>query len=443
MGDVRVEVRLWGRRVGTLTEKPGGPPVFEYASDFRESGLEISPLHLPLSLQGQVRFDELRERAAFAGLPGVLADSLPDAFGTRVIRAWFAAKGREAAADSPARRLLYVGERAMGALTYHAGPAAREVREGSEGSDAFAPTAPAADAPALDLEALMHDARTLIRGGHDVGVPEIFRIGASAGGMRPKVVVLFNPDTREIRSGFATPEAGEIPAILKLDGAGQGKPTDDLTRSLPFNRAEAAYARLASAAGLDVVGVRVLEVGKYAHLVIPRFDLTPGGQRLHQHTFGGMVHADFNRPPAGSYEKYLRTILALGMERSALEEGYRRMVFNVLAVNQDDHVKNLSFHMDARGAWHLTPAYDLTFAQGSGWTARHQMTVRGRIAEIREEDLLAVAREIELERPGRIIERVREAVAGWPATAAETEVPPRYRTWVEERLRRRDREVFG
>lgn len=425
---VRVEVRLWGRRVGGLVELDTGPLVFEYAPDFRRSGLEISPIHLPLRLEGPVRFDELRRSRSFEGLPGVLADSLPDAFGNKVIRAWFAARGRASQALSPAQRLLYIGERALGALTYHP---AEEI-----------PIRPA-ELEALEVEALVRDARRIVQGAPGVAVPEIYRIGSSAGGMRPKAVILFNPGSGEIRSAYAGPVPGDVPCILKLDGVGDGATTDELGRPLPFNRVEAAYGAMAARAGLDVADVRILEDDGYAHLLVGRFDLTPEGNRLHQHSFGGLVHVDYNEPGASSYEEYLRTILELGMPYASLEEGYRRAVFNVLAVNQDDHVKNLSFHMDAEARWSLTPAYDLTFARGHGFTARHQMRIQDRTEGIREAHLLTMADELGVTRPRRVLERVREAVASWPEHAAEAGVPDEDLRRIDTELRARDREVFG
>lgn len=424
---VQVEVRLWGQLVGALVELDTGPVVFEYADDFRRSGLEISPIHLPLDLRGPVRFDELRQRPAFAGLPGVLADSLPDAFGNKVIRAWLASRG-ESRTLTPAQRLLYVGERGLGALTYHP---AREIEPR------------AGELVALALADLVRDARRVVEGSPDIAIPEIYRIGSSAGGMRPKAVVLVHETSGEIRSAFARARPGDVPCILKFDGVGDGSTADQLGVPLPFNRIEAAYTAMAARAGIDTAEVRVLEHEGHAHLLIRRFDVTPAGERVHQHSFGGLIHIDYNDPAASSYEEYLRSILRLGMPYAALEQGYRRAVFNVLAVNQDDHVKNLSFHMDRRGEWRLSPAYDLTFARGSGWTARHQMQLRGRTSEITVAHLVELAEEVSVTKPRRLIEEVRAAVAAWPEFARDTGVPGGDVARVSGELSMRDREVFG
>lgn len=424
---VQVEVRLWGQRVGALVELSTGPVIFEYADRFRASGLEISPLHLPLALRGPIRFDELRRSPAFGGLPGVLADSLPDAFGNRVIRAWLAARGEESEL-SAAQRLLYVGERAMGALTYHPASTIGER---------------AAEVEALEIAELVLNARRIVEGSPDVAIPEIYRIGSSAGGMRPKAVVLHDPATGEIRSAFAEPGAGDLPAILKFDGVGDGATADDLGRPLPFNRIEAAYTEIAREAGIDTVDCELVHDGSHAHLMVRRFDVTADGDRIHQHSFGGLTHIDYNAPGASSYEEYLRVILRLGMPHADLEEGFRRAVFNVLAVNQDDHVKNLSFHMFPTGEWRLTPAYDLTFAHGRGWTSRHQMQVQGRTEGITATHLEALAESVSVRRPTRILERVRDALAAWPEQAKRTGVPPDDIQRIGNELAARRKSVFG
>jgi serine/threonine-protein kinase HipA len=420
------EIRLWGQVVGGVAELDDGGVVFEYAESFRRGGLDISPLNLPRSLAGPVRFDELLRKDSFRGLPGVLADALPDAFGRQVIRAYYTARGEERKAFSPVQHLLYVGSRGIGALEFH--PAeSLPFRK--------------AEAEALEVAGLVADARRILAGDVDVAVPEIYRIGSSAGGLRPKAVVLYDPATRIVRSAFAPAGEGDIPAILKFDGVGEAAVQAELGEPLPFNRVEAAYSRMARDAGVDVVEITILESDAgHAHLVVPRFD-RPGGTPLHQHTLGGLLHVDYNDPGASSYEEYLRTILRLGMPPAAVIEGYRRMVFNVLAVNQDDHVKNLSFHMDPSGTWSLTPAYDLTFAKGGHWTAMHQMRVADRRSGIRRRDLLDVAAAFGIRAPEKILRRTAEVLAGWPDYAAATGVPEDTVALIEREIATRAREL--
>lgn len=401
------EVRLWGETVGALVELADGPVVFEYADSFRGQGLEISPLHLPTRLEGPQTFEELRDRDAFRGLPGVFADALPDAFGRRVIRAYYAARGEAEKALSPVQQLLYVGERAIGALSFHPAEDPRPAEE-----------------EALDIQDLAHDAARIVDepAEAEVAVPEIYRIGSSAGGRRPKAVVHYDPVEGTVRSGSVERREGEIPCILKFDGIGEDHTRDELGSPQHFNRVEAAYADMAEAAGVAMSDIEVLEVNGYAHLLVRRFDIE-NDSRLHQHTFGGLTHVDYNEPGASSYEEYFRVTHHLTGAYDTLRQAYRRMVFNVAAVNQDDHVKNLSFHMDRQGNWTLTPAYDVTYARGSGYTRFHQMRVRDKRKGITEEDLLAVGEEFDVKRPRRIVEDVRNAVSRWEQSAARHDVP--------------------
>lgn len=410
MADVTAfaEVRLWDQTVGAVAELDDGSIVFEYADEFRRTGYEISPIHLPRSLTGPVRFEELRRKQAFRGLPGVLADALPDAFGTQVIRAYYTARGREDRAFSPVQHLLHIGSRAIGALEFH--PPEELPRR-------------AAEAEALEIASLVADVRKILAGHPDVAIPEIYRIGSSAGGTRPKAVVLYNAESGEIRSAFAPPQAGDMQAILKFDGVGDAAIEGALGEPQPYNRVEAAYALMAREAGLDVVDVRILESAEgHAHLVVPRFD-RPGPTPLHQHTLGGLRHVDYNDVGASSYEGYLRTILRLRMPPAAVVEGYRRTAFNIMAVNQDDHVKNLSFHMDTDGTWRLTPAYDVTFAQGGQWTASHQMRVADKRSGITRTDLLSLARDFGIRAPKNLLGRIRDVLDRWPEYARQTGVP--------------------
>ena len=423
------EVRLWGMTVGAVAEGDDGRIIFQYDPEFRRSGREISPRMLPLRTSSPVAFDELRRKKAFQGLPGVLADALPDSFGYQVIRAYYTTRGEERRAFSPVQHLLYVGERAMGALSFHPAEAVEGV-------------GPEQDA--LDVARLVADARSIAAGGSaEIAVPEIYRIGSSAGGMRPKAIVLHNPTSGEVRSAFATPRPGDIPAILKFDGVGEDAQEGQMGGPEHYNRVEAAYALMARDAGMDIVEINILESEEgHAHLLIPRFDFSPD-VRLHQHTFGGYAHVDYNDSGASSYEEYLRAILALGMSQASVVEGFRRMVFNVFGVNQDDHVKNLSFHMNRSGDWSLTPAYDVTFAAGSEFTARHQMRIGHKQEGFGEVTSWPWPRAFSIKSPARIVDQVEGAVAGWPRYAESTGVPRFAIDNIGRRLRERRNELRG
>ena len=431
MPDVRclAEVRLWEHTVGAIAELDDGRVVFEYSRDFRLTGLQISPVHLPLSLGAPVEFAELSRKEAFQGLPGVFADSLPDSFGNLVIRAYYAARGRTEMAMSPVQRLLYVGSRAIGALTYH--------------PEEKIPTR-ATEMESLEIASLVRDARKIVEGEPDVAIPEIYRIGAAAGGMRAKAVVLHTPGTRRIRSGYAPPEAGEIPCVLKFDGVGDARTHAHLQAPAPYNRVEAAYASMARDCGVDVADVEVMETeGRYAHLLIKRFDFAQDGSGIHQHTLGGLLHIDYNDVGASSYEEYLRTALALSLPPAAIAQAYRRMVFNIVAVNQDDHVKNLSFHMDRGGAWRLTPAYDVTFAKGVGFTAQHQMRVADKTAGMTRKDLTGVGATFDVKGAPAIVDETIEVVSKWPSYASKTGVPKHTLTHITDELKKRRSELLA
>lgn len=421
----QAEVRIWGLTVGAVAELDNGRILFEYDEEFRARGLEISPIHLPTSRRGVIAFDELRGSPAFDGLPGVLADALPDSFGNRVLRAWFEARGEAERALSPVQRLLYVGERAIGALSFH--PATHVPRR-------------AAELESLELAELVRDARRIVSGDPKIAVPEIYSIGASAGGMRPKAIVHFDPRTRILRSGATEKAPHEIACILKFDGVGDGHSSDALGPPRPFNRVEAAYTEMARAAGIRATDITLLDVDGYAHLLVHRFD-EEDGARLHQHSFGGLIHVDYNHPGAASYEQYLRTVLRLGLPYASVEEAYRRLLFNVFAVNQDDHVKNLAFHMDRSGRWKLAPAYDLTFARGQGFTVRHQMRLRDKTSAFRTADLLALGEEFGLNDPQALIDRMRNSVARFEEFAAAARVDAETVRAVRGELDRRAREL--
>jgi serine/threonine-protein kinase HipA len=399
-------VHLWGHFAGGVAESDDGVVTFEYDPEFARTGLEISPLKLPLAVRGPVTFPELARIASFQGLPGVLADALPDRFGNAVIRAYFEQRGRPEAALSPVQRLLYIGGRAMGALEFR--PPTGVSR--------------AAERESLEVADLVAQARRIVEGSTDVAVPEIMRVGASAGGLRPKAVILWNRAAGVVRSAFAPPRPGDEPWIVKFDGVGEPDAPDPMPR--PFGRIEYAYAVMARAAGLDVPETHLLRERRLAHFMVRRFDRTPDHGRLHLHTLGGMQHADYDAPGTFSYEQLLRTVLALGLGYPALEEAFRRMVFNVAAVNQDDHVKNVAFLMTPEGRWSLAPAYDLTFARGHGFTRYHQMTIAGTREGITRADLLAVGARFSIRKDGaEVIERVASALDRWPAAAREAGVP--------------------
>ncbi len=403
---VLAEVWLWDKFVGAVAEEANGTVTFEYSPDFVRLGLEISPVRLPLSRSGPVTFPELHRVEAFAGLPGVLADALPDRFGNAIIQKYFTDKGRPEAAMRPVQKLLYIGKRAMGALEFR--PAIRL-------------PATQAERESLEVATLVEQARRVVGGRTEVAIPEIMRVGASAGGARPKAIILWNRAQREVRSGFAKPHAGDEHWIIKFDGVGELDAPDP--KPQPYNRIEYAYSRMARTANIDLPQTYLLRERRLAHFMIKRFDRV-GGAHLHLHSLGGMQHVDYNVPGLFSYEQYLRTVLTLNLGYGALEEGFRRTVFNIAALNQDDHVKNFAFLMDNTGKWHLAPAYDLTYAKGQGFTRTHQMTLAGKSDGFTRVDLLTLGAALGIKHDGaHVIEQVGEALGTWERHAREARVP--------------------
>ena len=399
-------VRMWGRRIAAVAEDAAGGVTFEFDEDFRRSGLEVSPLHLPLSRSGPMSFPELRRKSAFDGLPGLLSDSLPDDFGNRVIRRYFEQKGSPGAELSPVQRLLYMGTRAMGALEFE--PAYE------------APEGPVSEA--LDVASLVSQARSLIEGDARAAIPEIMRVGGSAGGARAKALVLWNPEARQVRSGFASPKAGDEPWIIKFDGVqrGAGGPAAGAAyEPLPYGRTEYVFSVMARASGIAMEPTHLMEERGFGHFMTRRFDRVPDG-KLHMHSLGGMQHVDFNDQFAFSYEDYFRTIRMLHLGQPALNEAYRRMVFSFATLNRDDHVKNFSFLMDRKGHWRLAPAYDVAYAAHSPWTRQHQMSANGKHIGFTRKDLFDVGARFDVPRGGReIVEQVLESLELWTPTALD------------------------
>ncbi|HWD22633.1 MAG TPA: type II toxin-antitoxin system HipA family toxin [Burkholderiales bacterium] len=403
---VVASVYLWRRLVGAIAEDTNGVVAFEYDDRFRRSRLEISPEKLPLSLAGPVSFPELARVEAFLGLPGVFSDSLPDRFGNAVIAKYFESRGRPRDALSPVQKLLYVGNRGMGALEYR--PPILDGRNAREREP-------------LEVARLVEEARKIVEGAPDVAFPEMMKISSSAGGARAKAVVLLNNDDNVVRSAFAKPQKGDEHWILKFDGVGElGNPDP---KPAPFNRIEYVYGQMAGKAGIEMPEMRLLEERDFAHLMIKRFD-RDGQQKIHMHSLGGLEHADYNQPQLYSYERYFRVVNKLNLGYPALEQAFRRAVFNILAVNQDDHVKNLSFLMDMNGDWRLSPAYDLTYARGGGFTRTHQMTFADKDTGITIDDILSVGRQFGIKKHGQdVINDVIEGLSQWRTLAKDAGVP--------------------
>lgn len=404
-------VSLWGKPLGAVSDAHG--LSFQYDPSWVKSSVEVSPLRMPLRGDAVHRFPHLAKIEAFQGLPGLLADALPDQFGNKLAAAYYASKNKSIASLSPVERLLYMGKRAMGALEFEPAVLGPQSLKNAE---------------IIEVKKLVEQSRRLIEGHMNAAIPdtlaELIRVGGSAGGARPKAVVLWDKDTHVMRSGFAAPRKGEEAWLIKFDGTGSLEHPD--AKPQPFNRIEYVYSLLARQAGIQMSDTAIFEDGDFAHFMTKRFD-RDGKQKHHIHSLAGMLHVDFNDPQAIDYLDYLDTCRKLGMGQPSLAEAYRRVVFNIIGVNQDDHVKNFAFRLKEGGQWELAPAYDLSFVKGQGWTKEHQIRLLGSTSseDFTYEKLILLGKQFDL--PAReIVQEVADAFQQWPALAKLNNVPERY-----------------
>jgi len=396
MTDARVV--LWGRDVAAVTwDDRQDLGVFQYAPEFLNSGIELSPVTMPLN-DGIYQFPAL-SRETFKGLPGLLADSLPDKFGNALIDAWLASQGRAPDSFNPVERLCYIGKRGMGALEF------LPTLKGS-------PTT----SRAVEVEELVKLANKVINerasltgqltGDDDTdAIGDILRVGTSAGGARAKAILAWNESTGEFRSGQLDQEAGFTQWLMKFDGITENR-DKELADPQGYGRIEFAYSLMATAAGIDMTRCRLHEEGGRAHFMTERFDRTDTGSKLHMQSLCAMMHYDFNIAGAYSYEQVFQAMKLLRLTRKEIEQQFRRTVFNVIARNQDDHVKNIAFLMDKAGNWSLSPAFDVVYAYNpsGAWTSRHGGGIKKRKAQ-------------------GMINQVAEAVSNWDAHRSTAEVP--------------------
>lgn len=403
------EVRLWGRRIAAVQWlKDQGCATFQYDPDFARSGIEVSPIEMPLNTKTVYAFRRLPFNT-FRGLPGLLADSLPDKFGNALINAWLARQGRRPETFNPVERLCYTGNRGMGALEYR--PAVLE---------------PSSEAEKLNVAALVKLAgqvlskrdqmETNLDADSELALRQIIHVGTSAGGARAKAVVSYNESTGEVRSGETHLAPGFSHWLLKFDGV-SGNKDKELEDPLGYCKIEYAYHLMAQAAGIHMMECRLLKENGRAHFMTRRFDRTGDSGKLHMQSFGGLAHYDFNSAGTYAYEQAFMVFKQLNLSVAAREEQFRRTIFNILARNQDDHVKNIAFLMNRAGEWSLSPAYDVTYAYNptGDWTSQHQMSVNGKRDDFKWSDVkhLANVATIKSTRVKAIFEEVNIALGKW------------------------------
>ena len=422
------KVQLWGRTIGAVSlDEEREVAAFQYDADFARSGIELSPLVMPLS-ERVYEFPAL-PRTTFHGLPGLLADSLPDKFGNALIDAWLATQGRTSESFNAVERLCYTGARGMGALEFAPVMGPKPRRASKIEVDALVQLAGEVLTHRDNLRGHFHEA------GKEQALRDILSVGTSAGGARAKAVIAWNRTTNEVHSGQIAAGEGFDYWLLKFDGVA-GNKDKELEDPKGYGAIEYAYHLMAKAAGISMSECRLLEENGRRHFMTRRFDRLAGGAKLHMQSLCALAHFDFNQAGAYSYEQALLTIRQLELAMEAVEEQFRRMVFNIVARNQDDHVKNIAFLMNQLGEWSLAPAFDVTYSYnpGGAWTAMHQMTLNGKRDGFALADFEA-CRKAALMKRGRaasIIEEVQAAVKRWPEFAAEAKLSDEWRNKIQK-----------
>lgn len=425
------KIKLWGKTIGAIRWNPErGFAYFQYAQEFVHSGIQLSPFMMPLS--DEIYSFPALSKETFQGLPGLLADSLPDKFGNALIDQWLTRQGRTKASFNPVERLCYVGTRGMGGLEFvpSTGP------KGNKSAQ-------------LDMDALVTLASEILT--HRQGILESFdddereetmkhilKVGTSAGGARAKAIIAWNEKTNEVRSGQVKNEEGFTYWLLKFDGV-SGNKDKELNDPKGYGLIEYAYYHMALDAGITMNPCRLLSENGRHHFMTQRFDRTDSGEKIHMQSLCALQHYDFNLAGAYSYEQALQTLIKLDLPKASIEEQFRRMVFNVMGRNQDDHTKNIACLMNKTGEWKLSPAYDMTYSYNPDgqWTNRHQMTINGKRDHFDIGDLITCGKTafIAPKKARTIIDEVSLAIKHWPEHANGAGVPEKTARRIQSVLR--------
>lgn len=419
-------VNIWNKRVGAVAwNEADKTAAFEYEPSFIQSGLELSPIMMPVGEQKIYRFPETQNNNTFKGLPGLLADVLPDKYGNALINQWLIRNQRPPNSINPVETLCFIGKRAMGALE-------------------FEPTVPKTKSNSLKLEvAELIDITSKILSGRqefltqlqpdqEKALQAIIKIGSSAGGARAKALIAFNKETKEVRSGQADVPKDFDHYLIKFDGIED----EQLGASKGYGRVEMAYYTMAIDAGINMMESELLEENDRAHFMTQRFDRVHGKGKIHVQSFCAMRHYDFQEINVYAYEDLFETMRWLGLPYPQAEELFRRMAFNVIARNCDDHTKNFAFTMSKSGEWSLSPAFDVCHAYrpSSSWVSQHCLSVNGKRNNITRKDLLTVAKNMNIKGGDEIIDKVNAVVSNWPNYADRQKVDPKLRDAINSTL---------
>jgi len=425
------EVKIWGSTIGAVVlEDNQKTASFQYDPDFAQSGIEVAPLMMPLS-DIVYSFGDLAQES-FHGLPGLLADSLPDRFGNALIDAWLARQGRDPNSFNAVERLCYTGSRGMGALEFAPSTGPQPTSYHLLHVDQLVK---------LASDILTHRDSLQTNFDEDGGaeaMTDILRVGTSAGGARAKAIIAWNPKTNEVRSGQTDTDEGFEHWLIKFDGVSNNR-DKELADPKGYGVIEYAYSKMAADCHITMNDCRLFKEGDRSHFMTRRFDRLSEGDKLHMQSLAAMVHLDFNQAGAHGYEQAFDAMRRLDLPASSTAEMYRRMVFNIIARNQDDHVKNIAFLMDRSGNWVLAPAFDMIYSyQPSGkWTSSHQMTVNGKRDNFTLDDFLTCGKSALLKRgqAKKILNEVRQVISCWRNYAEQAGVNSLQRDKIQKTLR--------
>ena len=418
-------VKIWGELAGAVAwDERTGIATFEYDSGFKENNWDLSPLKMSIHDPRKVfSFPELRRgksdlQDTFKGMPGLLADVLPDKYGHHLINLWLAQQGRPQDSMNPVEMLCFIGTRGMGALEF-------EPANFKESKRAFV----------IEMDSLVDIAKKMLnqkstfsanlKKEEEQAMMEIVKIGTSAGGARPKAVIAYNEKTGDVRSGQTKAPSGFEHWLLKLDGVSDIQ----LGASEGYGRVEMAYYKMAIACGIDMMPSYLLEENGRAHFMTKRFDREDGEVKHHIQTFCAINHYDYNAVTSFSYEQLFQTMRMLKLSYAEAEQMFRRMVFNVIARNCDDHTKNFSFRLKRDSAWALAPAYDLCHAYKPNhqWVSQHALSINGKRKDITKNDLLLIGKSIRCKQANAIIDEIESIVMNWKMFANEVGVSAQLR----------------
>lgn len=420
-------INLWEERVGAVAWDANTQMAsFEYDQKFITNNWEVAPLKMPISQAKQIfSFPDLVRNATFKGLPGLLADVMPDKYGNQLINAWLAQNGRPENSLNPVELLCFIGTRGMGALEF-------EPVNFKSNQTAFS----------IEMDNLVKITQEVVNNRQDFetnlnqeeqkALLDVLKIGTSAGGARPKAIIAFNDKTGVIKSGQAKAPKGFTHWLIKLDGVSDSQ----FGASTGYGRVEMAYYLMAKACGIEMTECRLLEENGRAHFMTKRFDREEGDIKHHIQTFCAMQHFDFNNVNSYSYEQLFQTMRLLKLPYLQAEQMFRRMVFNVMARNCDDHTKNFAFRLRKNQDWELTPAYDIchAFRPGSEWVSKHALSINGKRSNISKEDIVTIAKSMNIKKGTEIIQRTSEIIKKWTDFAEETKVEPKLKKAIKSTL---------